>query len=183
MDFLDSLNLLKNCPSYIWIILGMCLPNCNPSLCLASYILQDFSWHILVPTRFGHTLTYLTASFVTQLWHFLGIPNRGGICDNLSPVICPNPPSSPPAWHRALEFSSELVYVNNRNKNLTCPSTCRPIFTVLASHRFTFTAEAVFWLPFKFFPLLVVCEVYKHSGAQEAPVCRCIKQSIKPPQT
>ena len=146
MDFLDSLNLLKNCPSYIWIILGMCsLPNCDPPSALHHIF---FSWHILVPTRFGHTLTYLTASFVTQLWHFFGIPNRGGICDNLSPVICPNLPFSIPAWHQALEFSSELVYVNNRNKNLTCPSTCRPIFTVLASHRFTFTAEAIFSLPF-----------------------------------
>ena len=151
MDFLDSLNLLKNCPSFIWIILGMCLPNCNPSLCFASYIFPRLFWHILVPTRFGHTLTYLTASFVTQLWHFFGIPNRWGICDNLSAVICPNQPPFPSLASSNLEFSSELVYVNNRNKNLTCPSTCRPIFTVLASHRFTFTAEAMFWL--QVFPL------------------------------
>ena len=153
MDFLDSLNLLKNCPSSIWIILGMCSPNCDPSLWLASYILlpQDFSWHILVPTRSGHTLTYLTASFVTQLWHFFGIPNRGGICDNLCRLFVSTSLSPCSVWHPALGFSRALVYVNNRNKNLTCPSTCHPIFTVLASNRFTFAPEAIFWLPTKFF--------------------------------
>ena len=161
----------------------MCLPNCDPLhvLCIIyspRLFLTYFGSH-KIWTYFDLLDRFICNSTLTFLWHSQSRRNlRQSFASYLSQPLLLLPP---PAWHRALEFSSELVYVNNRNKNLTWPSTCRPIFTVLASHRFTFTAEAIFWLPFKFFPLLVVCDVYKHSRAQEAPVCRCIKQSIKLP--
>ena len=142
----------------------MCLPNCDPSVCFASYILflTYFGSH-KIWTYFDLLDRFICNSTLTFLWHS---QSRRNLRQSF-PSYLSQPPFSLPAWHRALEFSSGLVYVNNRNKNLTCPSTCRPIFTVLASHRFTFTAEAIFSL----FPLLVVfCDVCKHSRAQEAPV-------------
>ena len=91
---------------------------------------------------------FICNSTLTFLWHSQSLRNlRQSFGSYLSQ---PTPPF-PSLASSNLEFSSELVYVNNRNKNLTCPSTCRPIFTVLASHRCTFTAEAMFWL--QVFPL------------------------------